>query len=110
MSVRMAPTTASEMAIFRCFISGTEKAGRASRPTPVNKMAPTLSARAPSMLTIHSVRVAVRGGVVNSEAIAGLPHAGLAHPRRGPAHRRQHRQGAEDAAVEGVAARHSHEL
>ena len=47
-------------------------------------MAPTLSARAPSMLTIHSVRVAVRGGVVNSEAIAESPHAGLAHPPTSP--------------------------
>ena len=36
------------------------------------------------MLTIHSVRVAVRGGVVNSEAIAKSPHAGLAHPATSP--------------------------
>ena len=36
------------------------------------------------MLTIHSVRVAMRGGVVNSEAIAGPPRAGLAHPATPP--------------------------
>ena len=37
------------------------------------------------MLTIHTVRVAVRGEVVNSEAIAGPPRAGLAHPATKPA-------------------------
>ena len=36
------------------------------------------------MLTIHSLSVAVRGGVVNSEAIAGPPRAGLAHPATSP--------------------------
>ena len=57
------------------------------------------------MLTIHSVRVAMRGGVVNSEAIAGPPRAGLAHPRRSPTHRRQHRQAAGTAAAVTAALR-----
>ena len=46
------------------------------------------------MLTIHSVRVAVRGGVVNSEAIAELPRAVLAHPATSPRRLPQHRQAA----------------
>ena len=61
-----------------------QKSGTSIAADPRNKMAPTLSARAPSMLTIHSVRVAVRGEVVNSEAIAGPPRAGLAHPATSP--------------------------
>jgi hypothetical protein len=54
------------------------------------------------MLTIHTVRVAVRGGVVNSEAIAG-PTRALLTPRRAPDAYRQHRQAAGAAAADDAA-------
>ena len=51
------------------------------------------------MLTIHSVRVAVRGGVVNSKAIAGRPAPALLTPRRAPDAYRKHGQAAGAAAA-----------
>ena len=57
------------------------------------------------MLTIHTVRVAVRGGVVNSEAIAG-PTRALLTPRRAPDAYRQHRRAAGAAEGEGLKLKH----